>query len=160
MRGAIVLIGVVGFLLAGCSTSDDTRWKRLENQSFSFSVPRSFKKTDARGIDSFVEEYTGDGILLSFDYGIYSNNFGDWPEDTKYEDLEINGKAARIGTLAHASRHGYAYTTQIRIEVNGILALSMHARCRSEREVNLAKQIFQTIKFASKNSPLSGASFR
>jgi hypothetical protein len=47
----------------------------------------------ARGIDSFVEEYVTERIKLSFDYGWYSNNFEDWPKDTKFEDLKVNGNA-------------------------------------------------------------------
>jgi len=37
----------------------------MENESFSFSAPRSFKKTADK---------------LSFDYGVYSANFDEWPK--------------------------------------------------------------------------------
>src|SRR5882672_6045783 len=94
------ILGVAILLCAAASNQDG--WKKIGNSSFSFSVPSSFKKTGMRGIDSFVEEYVTERIKLSFDYGWYSNNFEDWPNDTKFEDLKVNGKDARIGTAPHA----------------------------------------------------------
>ena len=72
-------------LLHAVFVQGQDNWKKIENSSFSFSLPPSFKKTEARGIDSFVEKYVADGIEVSFDYGFYSNNFDDWPKDTKFE---------------------------------------------------------------------------
>ena len=85
------ILGIVILLCAGASNQDG--WKKIENSSFSFSVPTSFRKTEAHGIDSFVEEYMAEGVKLSFDYGWYSNNFEDWPKDTNFEDLKVNGNA-------------------------------------------------------------------
>jgi hypothetical protein len=84
-------------------------------------------------------------IVLSFDYGMYSNNFSGWPEDTKFEYLKVNGKDARIGTAMHEFRKGFPYSTQIYIKVNGRTALSMHAVGKSEEDVALARDIFKTI---------------
>ena len=127
-------------------------WKKIENSSFSFSVPSSFRKTKERGIDSFVEEYVTERINLSFDYGMYSNNFDDWPKDTKFEDLKVNGKDARIGVVKHEFHKGFPYSTQIHIKLDGGIALSMFAACKSEKEVALARKIFETISFNGKKS--------
>src|SRR5215510_1700166 len=142
------ILGIVILLCAGASNQDG--WKKIENSSFSFSVPTSFRKTEAHGIDSFVEEYMAEGVKLSFDYGWYSNNFEDWPKDTKFEDLKVNGKDARIGTVAHTFHKGFPYSTQIHIKLDGGMALSMFAACKSEEEVALARKIFMTISFNSK----------
>jgi len=142
------ILGIVILLCAGASNQDG--WKKIENSSFSFSVPSSFRKTEAHGIDSFVEEYMAEGVKLSFDYGWYSNNFEDWPKDTKFEDLKVNGKDARIGTVAHTFHKGFPYSTQIHIKLDGGMALSMFAACKSEEEVALARKIFKTISFKAK----------
>jgi len=142
------ILGIAIFLCAGASNQDG--WKKIENGSFSFSVPSSFRKTGARGIDSFVEEYVAERIKLSFDYGWYSNNFEDWPKDTKFEDLKVNGKDARIGTALRAFHKGFPYSTQIHIKLDGGMALSMFAACKSEEEVALARKIFKTISFKAK----------
>ena len=144
--GFILVVAIL--LCAGASNQDG--WKKIENRSFSFSVPSSFKKTEARGIDSFVEEYVAERIELSFDYGWYSNNFEGWPKDTKFEDLKVNGKDARIGTAPRAFHKGFPYSTQIHIKLDDRISLSMFAACKSEEEVALARKIFMTISFNSK----------
>lgn len=136
-------------LLAAFALGQET-WKKIENSSFSFSVPPSFKKTDARGIDSFVEEYVTNRVQLTFDFGMYSNNFGDWPKETKFEFLTIDGKPARIGTVEHEFRKNLRYSTQVYIKLDENTALSMFAACKSEQEVALARKIFETIAFKTK----------
>ena len=138
-------------LLLAAAAGGEESWKKIENSSFSFSVPPSFKKKDTLGgIDSFVEDYAADGIELSFDYGNYSNNFGDWPKETKFENVKINGKEARIGTVACEFHKGFTHITQVRIKLDRGVALSMFAACKSEKEVALARKIFETITFAKK----------
>lgn len=127
-------------------------WKPIKNESFSFWLPPEFQKTNARGIDSFVEGYVAADIMLSFDYGEYSNNFGEWPKETLFEHLKIDGKVARVGVAKKSFREGYPYSTQVRIEVDDRVALSMFAACRSEKEVALAREIFLSIAFAAKAS--------
>ena len=143
--GTIKTVAVFVLILLGGAPED--AWKKIENSSFSFSAPSSFTRTDARGIDSFVEEYVADGIRLSFDLGIYANHFDGWPKDTKFEDVKVHGKAARIGTVAHEFHKGFPYSTQIHIKLAGGVALSMFAACKSEKEVALARKIFETITF-------------
>ena len=140
----------VALLFAFAARGEDT-WTKIENNSFSFSIPPSFNKTEAQGDDSFVEEYAAAGVKLSFDYGWYSNNFGDWPKDTKFEDVEIDGKAARIGTVKQEFHKGFPYSTQVHIKLKGGVALSMFAACKSQKEVALARKIFETIAFTTKN---------
>jgi hypothetical protein len=136
-------------LLAAAARGEES-WKKIENKSFSFSVPPSFKKTGAIGIYSLVEEYEADGIKLEFDYGRFSNNFGEWPKETKFENVKINGKAARVGTVKREFHKGFPHNTQVHIKLDGGVALSMYAACKSEKEVELARKIFETIAFKAK----------
>jgi hypothetical protein len=124
---------------------EDT-WKKIENDSFSFSLPSSFKKKTTHGIDSFVEEYVSDGIDLSFDCGPYSNDFSDWPKETTFENLKIDGQDARIGTVAHEFHEGFSYSTQVHFA-----GLTMYAACKSDKEAALARKIFKTIVFKAEN---------
>ncbi|HWF17723.1 MAG TPA: hypothetical protein VG754_00560 [Verrucomicrobiae bacterium] len=148
IRFLAILISVL-VLLDSC-TFGEKSWKKIENDHFSFSVPESFKKTDRHGIDSFVGVYLGDGIELGFDYGAYSESFRFWPDGTQYETVKVNRKSARIGTMPKGTDREHPYYTQIHIEVTKYTALSMHALCRSEKEVELAKKIFKTIAFKEK----------
>ncbi len=148
---AVRILIIFGFtIVLTASAQNKERWKKIENNSFSFSVPVSFRKTAARGTDSFVEEYVTKQMNLSFDYGMYSNNFEGWPANTKFETVTINGKAARIGTVAQAMHTGYPYSTQVYIKISDGLALSMFAACKTEDQVSLARKIFETIFFKAK----------
>ncbi len=150
MRTIAVLTFFAAALLLTISARGEENWKKIENQWFSFSVPPSFKKTEAQGTDSFVEAYAADHIELSFDYGIYSNNFLGWPKDTKFENVKIDGKTARIGTAMWERDKGFPYSTQVHIKLDGENALSMFAACKSEKEVALARKIFVTLAFKRK----------
>lgn len=129
------------------SAQTNESWKEIENNAFSFSIPKSFKKTDVRGRDSFVEVYVAEDIELSFDYGMYSNYFGDWPKDTKFETVTIDGKAARIGTAVEEIRKGFPLSIQVYIKLDKYTAMSMFAACKTEKDVALARRIFETIAF-------------
>ena len=150
MRTVPSLAVVAAALLLTVSARGEDKWTKIENKSFSFSLPASFKQTDAQGTDSFVEEYVADGIQVSFDYGMYSNNFAGWPNGTKFENLKIDGKAARLGTAKWELDKGFPYSTQVYIKLDGEVALSMRAACKSEKEVALARKIFESIAFKPK----------
>ena len=155
----VLITAIAGLCCVSCQTSHDPRgdnarvdnkWKLIKNTEFSFSLPPSFKKTEGTGIDSFVQEYVAEGIEVSFDFGRYSNDFQDWPKKTKFEELKIDGRAARIGTAAHEFGKGFPYSTQVHIKLGGAMALSMFAACRSEKELAVARRIFETIAFKTK----------
>jgi hypothetical protein len=150
MRTLFFLIAVL--LGAEASGQDHQQWRNITNNSFSFAIPAPWKKTDQRGIDSFVEEYLGPGIKLSFDFGIYSNNFEDWPKETKFEEVKINGRAARIGIAQREFNEGYPYSTQVYIKASEGVALSMFAACKSEKELAMARKVFETIVLHEKKS--------
>lgn len=148
-KSAAIMVGfILSFATLPCAAAwGQDVWKKIENRYFSFSVPSSFRKTEASGIDSFAEEYVTDRIKLMFDYGNYSNNFGGWPDDTKFEYLKINYKGARIGVAMHEFHKGFPYSTAVYIKLDGRTSLNMSAACKSEEEVALVKKIFNTISF-------------
>jgi hypothetical protein len=144
LRLVFRLLLSVPLIAVGGNAAD---WQVIKNAAFSFSLPALFKKTEARGTDSFVEEYVAEDIRVNFDYGPYSNNFEDWPKETKYEQLTVGGKKARIGVVKRDFHDGYPYSTQVYIKLDDETALSMFAACRSESEIALARRIFLTIAF-------------
>jgi hypothetical protein len=150
LRSSLLVAMTVLLVVGADAEGQKERWKKIENKYFSFSVPASFKKTRAHGIDSFAEVYFGKGIKLYFDYGDYSADFSQWPENTVLENVIIDGRPARIGT-ARADAKG-ATQTKVRIQLNFTTALSMFALCESERDVAIARRIFESIHFYSGSS--------
>jgi len=138
-------------LLVSCAARQERTWSWYNAGDFGFALPPGMKKTSLRGIDSNVSEFKGGGIVLMFDYGFFSNSFADWPASTRFEDVTIDRKGARIGT-AHASfGRPFEYSTQVyfrdaRGDGSG-RSLTMLASCRTARDCDLAKQIFASIRF-------------
>ncbi len=148
-KAVLLFLALAVVVVASAAEPADEGWRTIANESFSFSIPPGFEKTDARGIDSFVEEYVRDGITLDFDYGLFSNDFTGWPDDTTYERVQVDGESARIGTARGSfGRPNTHFLTQIYFKIgNGHANLSMSAACRSEEDVELAKKIFRSIRF-------------
>jgi hypothetical protein len=151
MRTLFFLIAAL--LAAEASGQGHQQWRNVTNSSFSFSIPASWERTS--GIGSPAEEYLGAGIWVSFNFGIYSD-FGSWPKQTKFEEMKINGRAARVGTAKREFHEGYPYSTQVYVKinesVNESVALVMFAACKSEKEVALARKVFETIVLNEKKS--------
>jgi hypothetical protein len=68
-----VLLLAVGFpsLPARGGTLDDG-WLKPEAGAFSLYAPSDWEFHKKQGVDSYVGEFSGDGIVLKFDYGRYS----------------------------------------------------------------------------------------
>jgi hypothetical protein len=143
----IACLVVLGLAASAGVLAAEESWARVENHAFAFSGPASLRKTDAQGADSFAEEFVSDHIRLSFDYGIYSNNFQDWPAETTFEETKVAGRPAKIGTAANPWEKAFPYMTQIHFQLEGRLALSMWAFCKTEKDITLAKRIFTSITF-------------
>ncbi|TAL48750.1 hypothetical protein EPN83_03045 [Patescibacteria group bacterium] len=52
-------------------------WQFVDANSFTLSLPPSWKFNKLQGIDSYVGEFVGDGVKLGFDYGWYSNSLAE-----------------------------------------------------------------------------------
>ena len=153
---ALVIIVLLSFAL-GATWGAETPWREISNKAFSFRLPSTFTKAKVEPVDSFVERYVADGIEVDFDYGIYSDNFMSWSKDTKFEELSVDGRKARIGVDKAEHYEGFAYLSMIHVPLEGRLALSMCAVCRSEREVAIARKIFLTIVFKEAKAPNKSA---
>lgn len=84
MKAQFLLWFSLPILLLSCNSNkqsnDDT--KLLDYKYFTIRVPKSWKRVNARGIDSFVGELHIDtGTVISFDLGWYSNDLAEGSED-------------------------------------------------------------------------------
>jgi len=84
MKVQLLLWLTVLIVLASCTgnkqSNDGT--KLLDYKYFTIRVPKSWKRVNARGIDSFVGELHIDtGTVISFDLGWYSNDLAEGSED-------------------------------------------------------------------------------
>ena len=150
MRLIVSLVSIGTAIILPTSALCQETWVKIDNNRFSFVVPAYLKKTNSHGIDSFVEDYEAAGIRLGFDFGIHSGKFAEWPKETKYEELKINGKAATIGTVGRTAAKPPVWHTGVYFKLDGQLALMMAAECESQKEVAVARKIFESITFKTK----------
>lgn len=149
------MAGIVFSLMGGCSAPAPSPpaipqpgWKLVKNQHFSFAIPDSFKEVEVHGVDSFVGQFEDEGIKLMFDYGMYSNDFRDWPAETKFETIPCGNETARVGTRESTDLPNVGVITQAYVKENTRHSnLAMGANCRGPKEADLAKNIFKTIRF-------------
>jgi hypothetical protein len=96
--GAALLIAATA-----CGSSGSNRtpapdgWQRIDATSFAAWLPPGWVFNTLQGIDSYVGEFTGDGVTLTFDFGCYSDNLnfdGDPAYDVTFET--IDGREAKL----------------------------------------------------------------
>lgn len=84
MKARLLLWFAVTILLASCTGNNQSNdgTKLLDYKYFTIRVPESWKRVNARGIDSFVGEiHIDSNTIINFDLGWYSNNLVEGSED-------------------------------------------------------------------------------
>jgi hypothetical protein len=84
MKAQLLLWFALPILLLSCTSDKQTNdgTKLLNYGYFTIRVPKSWKRVDAKGIDSYVGEIHVDtGTVVSFDLGWYSNSLSEGSED-------------------------------------------------------------------------------
>lgn len=74
----------VFFLLFGCeqtSEKTDRQWQTIEVGDYLFDFPSDFKLVEDKGIDSYVGKIQGDSMWFGFDFGYYSDDFEETPQE-------------------------------------------------------------------------------
>lgn len=127
------------------------KWSKVNATYFEFSLPDNFKKVARHGDDSYVGEYQSKTVLLSFDYGLYSNSLQKLDSYSEYlERTEIiHGHKAKIVTYTKPSTK---FVIAINFPKGGRLyksgnALTIISICRSKRDYEVVQKIYASIRF-------------
>ena len=83
MKTTLFILSI--FLLSlGCGQTinkPDRNWKTIEVGDYLFDFPSNFKLVKEKGIDSYVGKIQGDSMSFGFDFGYYSNDFEQTPQE-------------------------------------------------------------------------------
>jgi hypothetical protein len=81
-------------------------WADLGSDQFSIALPSGWAANPQQGVDSFIGEIRGDGVVLSWDLGWYSSDLP-FDDDPSYQITieEISGREAK---LVRSIEHGAA----------------------------------------------------
>jgi hypothetical protein len=118
---------------------DDWDTVQTPGKVFELRVPSDFKGGPIQGFDSLLGEYESPSMLLTYDYGWYSNPLTDQSGYSSKTFL-IDGKTANIvifegGVGVHFPK------------VEGMNRLTVHVSLKKKEAKATALQLFQTIRF-------------
>jgi hypothetical protein len=132
-------------LPARAENLDDHRWTKLEAGAFSLDAPSGWEFHKKQGVDSYVGEFSGDGIVLKFDYGRYSNDLSD-AVASKYiiTQEQVGGHKSKI---VYPRTSGHGLTAIYFAKVAGSDKLCLWGQDLTESQQELALKIFRTIRF-------------
>ena len=147
------LVGCSGQTPKQVNIAPPPNWIRVNVKNVSFYIPGDMKKAPVRGEDSIVEMYQNNRIVLSYDYGRFSDSLKDKSENESYSERteEIGGKQARIVSYRHETSFYPSFSNVLAIHFadvgNGDNKLTIFARCRTGADYATVEKIFKTIQF-------------
>lgn len=139
---------------AGCTTHDSSDvpedWQTIKaGDAFTFKAPRDVQPEPVQGIDSFVGKYTNTEMILTFDYGRYSDSDPMDRESNERSATMIDGKKAYIARerygIPSKGKGGKAIGVHFP-SVDGDTKLTMYAKLRGA-DPKTVEKIFRSIDF-------------
>jgi hypothetical protein len=156
-----ILLTTESLSTTGCSSGYNNAakppdgWVKVEAGAFLIYAPPGWELHKRQGIDSYVGEFAGDGVVLSFDFGEYSNSLEEFHEPTYVVTQEfIGGYKARI-VSPRTPGHGVTGIYFPRVTGSGshrVLghrpnSLCLNGQDLTDTQQELALKIFRTIQF-------------
>jgi len=148
-----ILLAASNSLCVSCSSSSNQTaevpagWLKLDAGPFSIYAPPGWAFHPTQSVDSFQGMFAGNGFVLYFDFGLFSNPLAD-QSDPLYLIVHerIGGYRAKI-VSPRTPGHG---TAGISIPTDkGAQKLCLYGRDLSEAQQAVALRIFRTIQFKS-----------
>jgi hypothetical protein len=120
-------------------------WQKLDAGPFSLFAPAGWEFHQLQGVDSYVGEFVGDGVALTFDFGRYSSSFPQAKEPAYVIAHEsIGGFKAK---LVSPRTPGHAVTGVYFSHVGHSKKLSVFGQDLTSAQRDLVLRIFETIRF-------------
>lgn len=120
-------------------------WHRVDAGPFSILAPSGWEFHQLQGVDSYVGEFVGDGVVLTFDFGGYSN---DLKEEMKpvYVIIQktIGGRRAKI---VSPRTPGQGITGVYFRNVGDSNALCLWGKDLTSAQQELVLKILDTLRF-------------
>jgi len=156
----ITIIIIIALIYTIIQINNNEKWQTINaNDKFSFKLPPEIIKQEIQQTDSFVQQYIGRNMLVSFDYGWYSEPLIGKESEPEYfeEERQIDGKQAKIisyRTYQESSFGGYYLGASFRnIEEETIgqqtqtVHLTMGVSYANEEDESTALRIIESIDF-------------
>ena len=152
-----ITLFVFGVILFGCSSvpkrveTPNNGWLKVEAGAFSVYAPPGWAFHQKQGIDSYVGEFTGSGVILKFDYGLYSSPLDEAVEPKYMVAHEtIGGYGAKV-VCPRVPGHGVTGVYFPKIPSSNKLCL--WGQNLSDTQQELVLKIFRTVRFGPGQLP-------
>lgn len=128
-------------------------WHKLDAGPFSILAPAGWKFRQLQGIDSFVGEFAGDGVVLTFDFGRHSSGYFKKDKAPAYlvAKKRVGGHTARV---VSPRTPGHGTTGAYFPKVAGRNSLCIWAKELNATQQELVLKMFETIRFGGPMPPL------
>jgi hypothetical protein len=120
-------------------------WYKVDAGPFSILAPLGWEFHQLQGIDSYVGEFVGDGFVLKFDFGEYSNPLKEERKPAYVVTQKvIRGRRAKI---VSPRIPGHGITGVYIRNVGNSNALTLFGRDLTSTQQELVLKIFETLRF-------------
>lgn len=127
------------------TTAASANWHKVDAGPFSILAPSGWEFHQLQGFDSYVGEFVGDGIVLKFDFGRYSNSLKEEKKPTYVViHKSIGGRRAKI-VSPRIPGHGITGAYFRNVGDSNALTLFGHDLTSTQQELVL--KIFETLRF-------------
>lgn len=132
--------------------TEESGWQKIDAGAFSIFAPSGWTFHQLQGVDSYVGEFSGDGIILKFDFGGYSNAF---KEERKPEYVVVHKPIGGLrAKIVSPKMPGHGITGIHFPRTFGSSKLSLFGQDLTSTQQNLVLKIFETIRFGSTVPPV------
>lgn len=127
-------------------------WHKLDAGPFSILAPAGWEFHQLQGIDSFVGEFTGGAVVLTFDFGRYSSGYFKKDKAPAYliAKKHVGSHAAKV---VSPRTPGHGTTGAYFPKVAGRNSLCIWGKELSATQQELVLKMFETIRFGGPVPP-------
>lgn len=144
----------------GASNGPSGPWSRVSVAGeFSLELPPELTLDPKRGTDALYRSYRSDALVVSMDYGWYSNPLVDVAgDDLERQAIQVDGHTAtHVRYRDRAADSGLEYVVALHVPDTGKgqVKLTIVAHASSEHHRNRADRILRSLRFGSLTQPAS-----
>ena len=134
------------------SAVDVASCRKLDTGPFSILSPAGWEFHQLQGVDSYLGEFVGDGVVLTFDFGRYSSGYfkNDKPPTHSMAKKHIAGHTAKV---VSPRTPGHGTTSAYFPRVAGKDSLCIWGKDLTATQQELVLRMFDTIRFGGPVPP-------
>lgn len=127
------------------SGAEESDWHKVDAGPFSILAPSGWEFHQLQGVDSYVGEFVGDGVVLTFDFGRYSNTLKKEKKPAYIvTHKSIGGRRAKI---VNPRTPGHGIMGVYFRDVGDTAALTLFGHDLTSTQQELVLKIFDTLRF-------------